>query len=193
MATLRRRDLLRALAGGAGLLALVKVGGRAVIGPALPARALDPARLTTLSPRQEAIVTAAALAMVGTPGRAAYAAGDWDPALAFDAMLGEMPRDQRKLAGVSLHLLEEWGWGLSGFSSLAPDEAEARLAAWRTSDLALHRTVWALLHALCTAPFASSEAGLAALGHPGPCVASPGHPGRPPGQSALFEWDPLVP
>lgn len=193
MGTLRRRDLLRALAGGAGLLALAKVGGRALIGPKPLSKAGDPSRLTHLSPRQEAIVTAVALAMMGSPGQAAYAADRWDPALAFDRTLGEMAEDQRGLAGLSLHLLEEWTWGLQGFSAQPQGEADAWLASWRTSDLALHRTVWALLHALITASFVGSEAGLSVLGHPGPCLAGASGPGRPPGQSAPYTWDEIVP
>ena len=107
-----------------------------------------------------------------------------------DGMFGNLAPDQRQALGMGIHLLEEWTVGLTGFSRLSRDNQVAFLAGWRTSRLALHRTVWGALHAMTVSSFAAVEAGSKTLmGHPGPCVGT----GRPPGQTALFVWDEAVP
>lgn len=185
---LRRRDLLRGALTGLGALAVIKVGGRVVFGPKVGAE-----RLAHLSPRQEAIYVAAALVVVGAPGQAAYAAGGWDPAFDLDGVLGLMAPDQARLVGVGLHLFEEWTPGLTGFAERSEAERLAWLERWRLSDLGIQRSLWAVIHSLSSASFAGTSAGLAYLGHPGPCVASPGYPGRAPGQTAPVIWDEIVP
>lgn len=187
MRPLRRRDFLALSALGVGGLAALKVGGRWAIGVTSPAR-LVPA-LSHLSARQAAIVTAAALAMVGPRGEAAYAAGAWDPAGDTDALLGRLAADQRDQLGLALHLFEEWTWGLTGFTSWSRAEQRATLAAWRTSRLGLKKSVWGFLHAATCSSFSGTPAGWAAMAYPGPCVGT----GRPPGQTASFDWDEAVP
>lgn len=184
---LRRRDFLALSALGVGTLAVAKVGGRWALGVTPPARALP--ALTHLSARQAATVTAAALAMVGPRAEAAYDAGRWDPAGDTDALLGRLAADQRDQLLMALTLFEEWTLGLSGFSSWTREAQRARLAAWRTADLGLKRSVWGFLHAATCSSFSGTEAGWEAMGYPGPTVGT----GRPPGQTAAFDWDEAVP
>ncbi len=182
-----RRQLFALPVLAAGGLAAAKVGGRWLLGAEGPSRPLP--ELTHLSPRQAAIVTAAALAMVGPAAEAAYEAGRWEPARDVDGLLGRLAADQRTTVGVGIHLLEEWTLGMRGFSSWDRATQRSTLTAWRTSGLALHRSVWGFLHAATCSSFSGSEAGWELAGYPGPLVGS----SRPPGQSATLEWGEGVP
>ncbi len=186
---LRRRDFLALSVVGVGGAALIKVGGRWVIGASDPPGSPDLSGLLHLSQRQARIVTAAALAMVGPAAEEAFVQGKWSPARGVDDLLGRLASDQRSQLGVALHLLEEWTVGLRGFSSWSREDQRALLARWRTSSLGLHRSVWGFLHAATASTFSGSEAGWEVMGYPGPCVGL----GRSPGQTAIFEWDERVP
>lgn len=168
-------------------MATLKVGGRWALGVAAPGRPLPV--LTHLAPRQAATVTAAALAMVGPRGEAAYNAGRWEPVADVDALLGRLPADQRDQLTLALTLFEEWTVGLSGFSSWDRATQQQTLAAWRTSRLGLQRSVWGFLHAACCSSFSGSDAGWEAMAYPGPNVGTD----RPPGQTIPFDWDEAVP
>ncbi|TNE90318.1 MAG: hypothetical protein EP330_08335 [Deltaproteobacteria bacterium] len=187
MRPLRRRDFLKWSVLAVGAAATAKIGSRALLGVTMPSRTLP--ELRHLSPRQAATVTAAALAMVGPAGERAYEAGEWEPALGVDDMLGGLAADQRDQLGVALVLFEEWAVGPTGFSSWTREAQRARLAAWRTSSLGLHQSVWGFLHAATTSSFGFSEAGWRRMDYPGPCVGT----SRAPGQTATFEWDEAVP
>jgi hypothetical protein len=189
----RRRDLLLALGSLGGLLAATKLGGRLLIGSAPPPRPTDPTRLRHLQPTHEAILTAIALAMTGPAAEAAYLQGRWDPAAAFDRTLDLLSPDQASQLLLALRLVEEWTWGLTGFSGLPREAQLDRLAAWQTSSLAVQRSIWGVMHALCCSSFSGTEAGWELMHYPGPCVAQPGSPGRAPGQSAPYAWDEAVP
>lgn len=191
--TFRRRDVLLAVLGLGGLAAVVKIGGRAVVGPAEPAHPLPASRLKHLSPRLDAVAAAAAAAMLGDLGAAAIDAGRWDPAADLDGLLDSLAPDQRTLATISLHLLEEWSLGLGSFSRMTLTARRQRLDAWRSSNLTVQRAVWGLLHAAFASSFARSPDGWALMRYPGPCVPGPGSPGRPPGQTVAFAWDERVP
>lgn len=186
---LRRRDFLKFGALAVGAYGLGKAG-LAMLGGDAPAR---PATLAHLSPKQAAIVTAAAAVIVGAAGRAALAQSLWNPAADVDGMLERMAPDQRAMLGVGLHLVENATWGLRGFTSFSFERQAAHLDAWRTSGVALKRGIWGFLHAATATSFASTAAGWKAMGYPGPCLASSGAPGRPPGQSAAYTWDEKVP
>ena len=191
--TLRRRDLLKgtvALVAGYGAL---KAGVRLLRGPAPALIERDPARLTVLSPALEAVVTAAALAFNGAVGEAAYHDQGWDPAADVDALMAHLAADQVRLLTIGIRLFEEWTPGLTGFSGLPTSAQVQKLAAWRTGDLALQRSVWGFLHAACCSSFAGHAAGWALVGYPGPCVPGAHGPGRMPGQSTTFTWDEVVP
>lgn len=193
MPRLSRRDFFKLAVGAAGGYAMLKVGARVFIGPPPPEVSHDPARLHHLSPRLERIVTAAALAIVGPAAEQAYRAGRWDPAADVDRLFEGLEPDQRSMAGVGLHLFEEWTWGLRGFSALERDAQLEHLARWASSPLALKRSVWGLLHAAACSSFSGGEDGWAVMGYPGPCLARGDHHGRSPGQSVAFEWDERVP
>lgn len=184
---LRRRDLLAASVLGVAALAALKAGGRWVAGVRVPARPLP--ALTHLSPRAASTVTAAALAMVGPRGEAAYEAGRWEPAADVDQLLGRLAADQRDQLLLALGLFEEWTLGWQGFSAWDRQTQRDTLAAWRTSSLGLQRSVWGFLHAATCSSFSGSEVGWEAMGYPGPCVGT----GRPPGQLVAFAWDEGVP
>lgn len=186
---LRRRDFLKFGALALGAYGLGKAGFGLLGGPAPAHRE----KLSHLSPKQAAIVTAAAGAIVGAAGRQALTQGAWSPAADVDEMLDRMAPDQRGMLGIGLHLVENATWGLRGFTSLPPERQEAHLDAWRTSGVALKRGIWGFLHAATATSFASTGAGWKAMGYPGPCVAANGAPGRPPGQSAAYTWDEKVP
>lgn len=185
---LRRRDFLALTVLGVGGLAAVKVCGRLLVGAADPAFPPGPAPLQHLSPRQAAIATAAALAMVGPAAEAAYLAKRWQPAAGVDGLLDLLYPDQRALIGLGLNLLEEWTLGLRGFSSWDRPTQRAFLDDWRTSPLGLKRSIWGFLHAATCSSFSGTEAGWELVGYPGPCVGR-----RAPGQSALVDWDEAVP
>lgn len=188
--TLRRRDFLFAGVAGLGGLAAIKVGARVLWGNLPPELSRPTSRLSQLSARQEATVTAVALAMLGPQAKAAYLAGDWDPAGHMDGLLASFPPDQQKTVGAGIYLLEEWTFGVTGFSRLSRDKQVAFLAGWRTSSLAVHRTLWSVLHAGTVSSFSAISVGSkGVMGHPGPCVGT----GRPPGQTAQFVWDEVVP
>ncbi len=187
---LRRRDFLKAGVAGLAGLAALKVGARVLWGAAPGPAPLPLSRLHHLSARQEAIVTAVALAMVGPAAAPAYIAGDWDPAGHVDNVMSGLAPDQAQALGLGIHLLEEWTLGVTGFSRLSTENQVAFLAGWRTSSLALKRTVWGALHAATVSSFSAVDAGSKGLmGHPGPCLGT----GRPPGQTVQFEWDEAVP
>jgi hypothetical protein len=186
---LRRRDFLALSVLGVGGLAVLKIGGRLVVGAADPALSIDAGTLQHLSQRQAAIVTAASHAMLGDASEAAYMAGRWSPASEIDALMGNLPQSQRAQIGLGLNLLEEWTWGLRGFSSWDRGTQRAFLDGWRTSSLAVHRSIWGFLHLACAAGFSGTEAGWEVMDYPGPCVGT----NRSPGQTAHFEWDEAVP
>lgn len=190
LSRLRRRDFLLAGVAGLGGLAAIKVGGRLLWGAAVPEVSYPADRLVHLSRRQEAVLVAVALAMVGPSAEQAYLSGAWDPAAHVDKTFDKLAPDQRLAFGMGIHLLEEWTWGLTGFSGRTREQQVAFLASWRTSSLALHRTIWGVLHSATSSSFAAVEAGSRGLmGHPGPCVGT----GRAPGQTARFTWDEGVP
>lgn len=193
MTDLRRRDFLKAAVLAAGAYATVKIGVRLFVGPSPPLRQHDPQRLAVLSTRQEAIVTAVALAMVGPAAEMAYEGERWDPAAGVDRLLAGMALDQQQRLGLALHLLEEWTPGLVGFSGLDRPDQRAMLHRWSTSGLELQRSVWGFLHAATCSSFSAVEAGWEVMGYPGPCVAGQAGAGRPPGQTARFQWDEVVP
>ena len=184
---LRRRDFLRgsvALVAGYGL---VKGGVRGWAWSSAPPPATP---LQHLPPRLAATVRMAALNLIGPAGEIAFATGRWDPVADVDRLLGVLAPDQVQLLCVGMGLLEEWTWGLRGFSEQGRKAQRARLEAWRESDLALHRSVWGFLHAGTALSFSTCQAGWDRMGYPGPCV---GEGGRKPGQSVRFDWDPVVP
>jgi hypothetical protein len=188
---LRRRDFLTGTAALAGGYALLKGGFAALKGSAGTAPvALGPAHL---SARQTAIFTAVALAIVGPAGRREFDRGQWDPAGDFDDLLGRLAPDQRKLIGIGLILFENASLGLRGFTRMDEEGQAAHLATWRTGRLALQRSIWGVLHAGAAVAFSGRESGWSLMGYPGPCLPAGKHPGRPPGQSVAFEWDPDVP
>lgn len=187
MRALRRRDFLKLSVLGVAGLAVVKVGGRAIMGVTPPARALP--SLAHLSPRQAATVTAVAIGIVGERAAAAYDAGEWEPAADLDALLGGFPPDKRAELLLAITLFEEWTVGLTGFSSWSKEAQQARLEDWRSSEMGLKQSVWGFLHAGSTSSFGFSAPGWRATDYPGPSVGT----GRPPGQSARFEWDEVVP
>ncbi|MBI5503559.1 MAG: hypothetical protein HY899_02055 [Deltaproteobacteria bacterium] len=190
---LRRRDFLKLGVAVLAGYALLKVGARAVIGAKAPVGAPLPDGLKHLQARHAAILSAAAVAIVGPAGEAAYRAGRWQPARDADAMIEAMYEDQRGLVRMALNLLEESTWGMMGFSGLEPQAQQRHLASWACSSLALERSVWGMLHALSCSSFSGTSAGWEVMGYPGPCLKSAEFPGRPPGQSATFEWDARVP
>lgn len=185
---LRRRDFLKLGALALGAYGLGKTGFSLLARVPAP-----PRKLAHLSAKQAAIVTDAAAVIVGAAGRAALAQGAWNPAADVDAMLGRMAPDQRAMLGVALHLVENATWGLRGFTRLSLERQTAYLAGWQTSGVALKRGIWGFLHAATATSFASTEAGWRAMAYPGPCIAAAAFPGRPPGQSAFYDWDEKVP
>jgi hypothetical protein len=192
MRPLRRRDFLFATLTAGGALAAVKVVGRLAVGSSAPRHLGDPSRLTRLTPHHEAIVTAIALAMVGPAAETAYDAQRWDPAAAFDDNLGLLPADQVGQITLALTLVEEWTWGLTGFTGHSRDQQRIMLDTWKTSSLAVQRSIWGVMHALSCSSFGAIEAGWEVMQYPGPCVASSGS-GRSPGQTVSFTWDEVVP
>ncbi|MCB9765708.1 MAG: hypothetical protein H6739_38395 [Alphaproteobacteria bacterium] len=185
---LQRRQLLKGAVGLVAALGAVKVGARSLLGP--PPASAPP--LQHLSPRQAAIFTVVAADLVGPAGREALAAGRWQPAVDFDAMLDTLAPDQRQLAGIGLHLFEEWTPGLQGYSRRGDAERAAWLERWRTSDLAIQRSLWGLLHVAAGLSFGATRDAYSIMGYPGPCLPVAGFPGRAPGQSIPFAWDPDV-
>lgn len=168
----------------------MKVGARALWGAQEPRVPLPAERLQYMSTRHEAIVVAVALAMLGDSAEAAYLEGRWDPAGHVDGMLGDLAPDRRRDLKLGILLLEEWTLGLTGFSRMSRDKQVAFLTGWKTSSLAVHRTIWGSLHAATVSSFTAVEAGSKDLmGHPGPCIST----GRPPGQTVAVVWDEAVP
>ncbi len=190
---LRRRDFLKLGVVTLGGYALLKVGVRGVLGARPPAGASLPDGLKHLEKRHAAILSAAALAMVGPAAEAAYRAGRWQPARDADGMLAAMYEDQRGLVRTALNVFEESTWGMAGFSGLDAQAQQRHLASWRTSSLGLKRSVWGMLHAINCSSFSGTSAGWEIMGYPGPCLKSAEFPGRSPGQSATFQWDERVP
>jgi hypothetical protein len=184
---LRRRDFLVGSVTAVATLAAVKAGGRWLVGVPAPSR--PPGPLAHLDARRANTVVAAALAMVGPRGEAAYEAGRWDPAADVDRLLGGLAAEPRAQLLLALVLFEEWTLGISGFSSWDRARQRATLAAWRTSRLGLQRSVWGFLHAACCSSFSGIEAGWEAMGYPGPFVGTE----RAPGQTVAFTWDEAVP
>lgn len=189
MRPLRRRDFLVGTVAAVSLAAVGRGAVRWVWGPALPEGADG---LRHLGARQAGVAWAAAEAMLGPAGGAAMAAGTFVPHVELDGLLDRLAPDQRRLAGVGLILLDEWTWSSGGFSNLDLDARRAQLARWAVSDLGLQRSIWGLLHAAFCASF-GGHAGWALMDYPGPCVAGPLGPGRPPGQTAPFDYDEAVP
>lgn len=190
---LRRRDFLKIGVIALGSYALLKAGARAVVGSKAPPGAPLPSGLKHLQPRHAAILSAAAIAMAGPAAETAYREGRWQPAADADGMLEQMYADQRGLVRMALNLLEESTWGMSGFTGLDAQAQQRHLAAWRSSSLAMKRSVWGLLHALGCSSFSGTPAGWEVMGYPGPCLKSAQYAGRAAGQSVTFEWDALVP
>jgi len=190
---LKRRDFLKIGAVALGGYALLKAGVRVVAGPSAPVGVALPGGLKHLDARHAAILSAAAVAMVGQSGEAAYRSGRWQPARDADGMIGTMYEDQRGLVRTALNLFEESTWGMTGFSGLDAAAQQRHLASWRSSSVGIKRSVWGMLHAITCSSFSGTTAGWEVMGYPGPCLASAEFPGRAPGQSAKYEWDDRVP
>lgn len=188
----KRRTALRVVGLLAGLAA-VKGVGRALVGSHMPAGAAPGGPWQALTPATAATATHAALALHGDHGRRAFAEGRWRPADDVDRLLMQLAHDQRQALIGALRLIEEWTPGWRGFSGLEPAAQHAALESWRTSRLALRRSIWGFLHAATRSSFADTAPGWAWLGYPGPCRGDVGYAGRLPGQSVTFVWDERVP
>ncbi len=189
---MKRRVLLRTVAILGGLVALKGIG-RAIVGTAPPTAAPIGGPWQVLTATAAATVTHVALALHGQPGRRAFAEGDWRPADDVDRLLSGLPADQRKALLGAIRLVEEWTPGWHGLSGLSPARQLDALESWRSSRLALRRSVWGFLHAATRSSFADSAYGWAWMGYPGPCRDDVGYAGRMPGQSVAFAWDERVP
>ena len=189
---LRRRALLRTVAVLGGLAAIKGIG-RAVIGTVPPAGPTIGGPWQILTPTAAATITHVALALLGEPGQRAFAERGWRPADGVDRLLGGLAPDQQKALLGAIRLVEEWTPGWYGLSGLSPASQHAALESWRTSRLALRRSVWGFLHAATRSSFADSTYGWSWIGYPGPCRTDVGYAGRAPGQSVAFVWDERVP
>jgi len=190
---LRRRDFLKGGIALVGIYATLKGIWWVADDPNPPPVVHDPARLKHLDPKLEAIVTAACVVMVGPAGVAAYKQRQWDPAKAMDDTLDALAPDQVGLLKVGFWLFQEWTFGFRGFTDVPREIQAMRLAAWRRSRLGVHNSIWNVLHGVAVSSFGGVQAGWDLMGYPGPCVASEGNPGRPPGQTASFTYDEAVP
>lgn len=173
-------------------LAALRVGGRVFLGVQAPEGGPGPQGERILSNDEEILAVVIALAMLGDAAEAAWRDEVWNPANRLDVSLMSLYPDQIAALRLALHLVEELSWGLGGFSGEDREEQRAILSGWATSAIPLRRTVWGSLHALSCAGF-GQRAAWELMNYPGPCVASMGLPGRPPGQTVAFEWDERVP
>lgn len=180
------------LLGLAGALVALRVGGRLALGVTAPAGGPGPQGERILSHDEEILAIVIGLAMLGEAAERAWRDEEWNPANRLDVALLSLYPDQIAALRLALRLVEEGTWSFAGFSGQNRETQRELLAAWATSVVPLRRTVWGSLHALSCAGFAQ-RAAWGMMGYPGPCVASMGHPGRSPGQTVAFDWDPSVP
>lgn len=188
---LRRRQFLAAAALGSLAIVGVKAAVSTMSSPsheieATPGLSYLPENLTPT-------VIAAAMAIVGEPGAAAYVNQGWRPERRADELLATLTPADRANAILGLRLFEHGTWSLHGFSQKAAPAQLRQLSAWRDSRLSLRRAVWGLLHGIAASSFALHRAGWDWIGYPGPCLAVAGYSGRAPGQSVAFVWDARVP
>jgi hypothetical protein len=188
---LRRRQFLAV--GAWGSLAVVGLKA-AVTAVASPSRKIDAGGVFEYLPqRLMPTVATVAIAIVGSPGIAAYETGAWRPERRADELLAALSPADRANALLGMRMFEHGTWSLRGFSQKTPAAQQRQLAAWRHSRLPLRRAVWGLLHGIAASSFALHASGWQWLGYPGPCLAVAGFAGRAPGQSAAFAWDERVP
>ena len=188
----RRRDFLKFSVLALGAYAAVKAGYGVVVHPAGDVMG-NAVGLVHLTPRQAAVFQAAAPLLAGPRAEAALRAGHWDPVRDLDGMLERLAPDQRRMIGAGLLLLEHGRVGWQVFSRLGRDRRAAYLDRWRTSSPAVRRSTWGFMHAAACFSFAGGEVAWKLMGYPGPCLSVANYPGRPPGQSTRFDWDPAVP
>jgi len=164
---LDRRTVLRLLAAvGAGALLPAGCGG------APSALAPPPgASLAVLSPRTYAVMTAAAMRLVGPKGAALVADRTIDVGLLADAWLAGTPAIAGPI-GQALLLLEFGVWPLVGklrpFTALDTASQDAVLRGCMTSRLDTMRAVFRGVRSLAMVTFYGAPASRALTGFPGP-------------------------
>ena len=184
-----RRDFIRLGVFLAILAAIARTVWSRVLRPPL----LNKADLQNLSPAQALTIQSVAEVMVGPVAMQSVGLGQWDPVRDFDAMLGHLDEQQRQLIGIALTVFEHARIGFGGFSAATIEQRTATLEQWRDSLVGFQRTLWGMLHATMAFSYGSSQPAWSLMGYEGPCVASENDPGRTPGQSVSFAWDPKVP
>lgn len=143
----------------------------AVVRLALGYRAIDPA-LRQLSAREQAFVAAAADAIFPHGGALALSGTEAGSLAHVDRYLAALSPRSRVLIRLLFLFLEHAtllfpapGWdGFRRFSSLAPQQRVAVLAAWSGSRMAARRTVFQSLRAILTMAYFSNATVLRAMG-----------------------------
>jgi hypothetical protein len=166
---LSRRSLLGLGVAGAAVLALGGTGlalqSTVMRTPAAPLRALSPRAFSIL---------AAIVDRICVPGPGMPAPAELQVAEGIDGLLATMdPATVAELEqGLLLFENALTGLLLDGrprtFTSLAPDEQDAVIAAWRSSRLGLRRKVYKALRGIIAAAYHGNPATYAAVGYPGP-------------------------
>jgi hypothetical protein len=167
IAPLERRAFLRLVGVGVGL-GLLPSGCSGV-----PASLVPPpgATLRVLTPRTYAVLTAAAMRIVGAKGAALVADRTIDVGTLADAWLARTPALAKPL-GQALVLLEFAPWPLVGkvvpFTALDGDGQDRVLAECMGSALELKRAVFRGIRSLVLLAFYGAPASRALTGYPGP-------------------------
>jgi hypothetical protein len=164
---LGRRTVLRVL-GVAGLGAILPAGCAGVPSGLAPPPG---ASLAVLSPRTYAVMTAAAMRVVGPKGAALVADRSIDVGLLADAWLARTPAIGGPI-GQALLLLEFGVWPLVAklrpFTALDGDGQDAVLRACMTSRLETMRAVFRGVRSLAMLTFYGADASRPLTGFPGP-------------------------
>jgi hypothetical protein len=140
---------------------------------AVPASLAPPAGVTlqALTPRTYAVLSAAAMRMVGPRGAALVADRTIDAGMLADGFLARTPAVAAPL-GQALLLLEFGVWPLLGkvrpFTALAPAGQDAVLTECMTSSLETKRAVFRGVRGLVMLTFYGAPASRATTGFPGP-------------------------
>jgi hypothetical protein len=164
---LDRRTVLR-LFGAAAAMGALPAGCGGVPAPLVPG---DGPALQVLSPRGYAVLTAAALRIVGPAGAPLVAARTIDVGRLGDAWLARTPALAAPM-GQALLLLEFGTWPLLGkvrpFTALDDPGRDRILAECMTSGLELKRSVFRGIRSLVLLTFYGQEASRPLTGYPGP-------------------------
>ncbi len=182
-------DRRRLLTGGASGVALLALGALLPVGcRSYPSPEAD---LRVFNAMEYSILNAAAVRLLGVPGKVGSEAGQVDVAANIDRLVASWDAEAQRQLRTMLRLFEHGTYLFDlqrkRFTKLSADQQDLYLRGWMSSTLGVRRTVFRALKVLAALGFYPDPRVWRRLGYDGPWLGRvyvPPRPGTEPGLSA---------